>query len=191
MKKKKFLLVIAMAISALTVSAQTERGFRMGVRITTGMSNVIADGNKFDIGYGFGWVAEFNVTPHLYLQSGLGAENIAHKAKDVDKLLNTCFLQIPLHVGARWDTGNKSSIFVQGGPTFGYGIFGSKIKFADGGEADYFDSAKRFDLGVGGRIGFEYSSFQLSAGANYGVLDALKHSGGHNFIANAGLSYMF
>lgn len=191
MEKKKFFLVIAMAISALMVSAQTERGFRMGVRITTGMSNVIADGNKFDIGYGLGWVAEYNITPHLYLQSGVGAENIAHKVEDVDQLLNTFFLQIPLHIGARLATGSKSSIFIQGGPTFGYGIFGSKIKFADGREADYFDSAKRFDLGVGGRIGFEYRSFQLSAGANYGVLDALKHSGGHNFIANVGLSYMF
>ena len=180
-----------MAFVALASSAQTEKGFRMGVRITTGMSNVTADGCKSNIGYGLGWVAEYNVSPHFFIQSGLGAENITHKTDGTDKLLNTFFLQVPVHVGVRMNVSENSSVFIQAGPTFGYGIFGTKLPSAGGGEIDYFDVAKRFDLGAGGRIGVEYRSFQLSAGANYGVLDALKHADGHNLIVNLGLAYMF
>lgn len=48
---------------------------------------------------------------------------------------------------------------------------------------------KRFDLGVGGRIGFEFSNFQISAGATYGVIPVT--SGYNNFNVNLGLAYMF
>lgn len=82
-------------------------------------------------------------------------------------------------------------MFIQAGPTVGYGLFGSKIEWYGGGEKNYFDIANRFDLGVGGRVGVEFSKFQFRAGANYGVLEAIDGVGGHNLSINLGLAYMF
>lgn len=188
---KKFFLMVMMAVMAITASAQVERGFRMGIRVNGGLSNVVADGDKMTVGYGLGWVAEYNFNSNLFLQSGIGIENIAHKEEAIEGTLNAYYGQLPVHIGYRFGLGETSSFFIQAGPTLGVGIFGSKIEWDRGGETNYFDLAQRFDLGVGGRIGVEFSKFQISVGANYGVLEAFDGVGGHNLSANLGLGYMF
>lgn len=180
-----------MAIMAITANAQVEQGFRMGIRVNGGLSNVVGDGDKSTFGYGLGWVAEYNFNSNLYLQSGIGFENIAHKEDAIDGTLNAYYGQLPVHIGYRFISGDAYSLFVQAGPTLGIGLSGSKIEWYGGGETNYFDEAKRFDLGVGGRVGVEFSSFQISAGANYGVLEVFDGVGGHNLSVNLGLAYMF
>lgn len=188
---KKLFIIAVMALMALTASAQVEQGFRMGIRVNGGISNVTGEGDKNTFGYGLGWIAEYNFTQNLFLQSGIGLENIAHKEEAIDGTLNAYYLQLPIHVGYRFNVGDASSVFFQVGPAVGYGIFGSKIEWTGGGETDYFDLAKRFDLGVGGRIGMEFSKFQVGIGAYYGVLEAFDGVGGHNLSVNLGLAYMF
>lgn len=188
---KKFFFMLVMAVMAITASAQVEQGFRMGIRVNGGLSNVVGDGDKMTFGYGFGWVAEYNFNSNLFLQSGVGLENIAHKEEAIDGTLNAFFAQLPIHIGYRFGLGDATSLFVQAGPTLGIGLFGSDIEWYGGGSANYFDYAKRFDLGVGGRVGVEFSKFQISAGANYGVLEAFDGVGGHNLSINLGLGYMF
>lgn len=188
---KKFLMMAVMAIMAITATAQVEQGFRMGIRVNGGLSNVTGEGDKITFGYGLGWIAEYNFNSSLFLQSGIGLENIAHKEEAIDGTLNAYFAQLPIHIGYRFGLGDSSSLFVQAGPTVGYGLFGSKIEWNLGGETNYFDVAKRFDLGVGGRVGVEFSNFQISAGANYGVLEAFDGGGYHNLSINLGLAYMF
>ncbi len=180
-----------MAVMVITASAQVEQGFRMGVRVNAGLSNVQGDGDKMTFGYGLGWVAEYNFNSNLFLQSGIGLENIAHKENAIDGTLNAYYGQLPIHIGYRFGLGDTSSLFLQAGPTLGVGLFGSKIEWYGGGNINYFDVAKRFDLGVGGRIGVEFSKFQISAGANYGVLQAFEVDGYHNLSVNLGVAYMF
>lgn len=180
-----------MAIMAITATAQVEQGFRMGIRVNGGLSNVTGEGDKMTFGYGLGWIAEYNFNSRLFLQSGIVLENIAHKEEAIDGTLNAYFVQLPVHIGYRFGLGESSSMFIQAGPTVGYGLFGSKIEWYGGGDTNYFDLAKRFDLGVGGRVGVEFSKFQISAGANYGVLKAFDEVGGHNLSINLGLAYMF
>lgn len=180
-----------MAIVAITASAQVEQGFRMGLRVNAGMSNVTGEGTKMSAGYGLGWIAEYNFSSNLFLQSGIGLENIAHKEDFLDGTLNACFVQLPIHIGYRFSLGETSALFVQAGPTLGIGVFGSKIEWDDGDDMNYFDAAKRFDLGVGGRIGVEFNKLQISAGTNYGVLKAFDGGNYHNFSLNLGLAYMF
>lgn len=183
-------MLAVMAIMTLTASAQVEQGFRNGIRVNLGLSNVIYDGDKMTFGYGAAWVAEYNFNPSLYLQSGLGLENIAHKEDAIDGTLNAFYLQLPIHVGYRFDLGETTALFVQAGPTLSVGLFGSDIEWYGGGKSNYFDHAKRFDLGVGGRVGVEVSKFQIGVGANYGVLKVMD-IGGHNLSANINLAYMF
>lgn len=187
--KKVFLMAI-MAVMAITASAQVERGFRMGVRVNGGVSNVTGEGDKMTFGYGLGWVAEYNYNSNLFFQSGIGIENIAHKEDLIDGTINAYYAQVPIHVGYRFGLADTSSLFVQAGPTLGYGLFGSDIDLYEGGSINYFDVANRFDLGVGGRVGVEFSNFQISAGANYGVLEA-GDGGYHNLSINLGVAYMF
>ncbi len=188
---KKFILLVVVAITAMTATAQVEKGFRMGVRVNAGLSNVAGEGDKVGFGYGLGWIAEYNFNSNLYLQSGLGLEDIAHKEDLIDGTLNGYFLQLPIHVGYRFGLGDSYSLFVQAGPTLAYGLFGSDIEWYGGGKTNYFDVLKRFDLGIGGRVGMEFSKFQVSIGANYGVLDATDGGGYHNLSANIGVAYMF
>lgn len=188
---KKYFLMAIMAIIAMTATAQVEEGFRMGVRVNVGLSNVVYEGDKMAFGYGLGWIAEYNFNSGLFLQSGLGLENIAHKEYPIDGTLNAFFLQLPVHIGYRFGLGESSSMFIQAGPTVGYGLFGSKIEWYGGGSTNYFDNANRFDLGLGGQVGVEFSKFQVSAGANYGLLEAFDGVGGHNLSINLGLAFMF
>lgn len=188
---KKVFLMMVMVIMTITATAQVEQGFRMGIRLNGGVSNVTGEGDKMAIGYGFGWIAEYNFNSHLFLQSGIGLENVAHKEEAIAGTLNAYYAQLPVHVGYRLGLGESSSFFIQAGPTVGCGLFGSKVEWYNGGETNYFDVANRFDLGVGGRLGVEFSKIQISVGANYGVLEAFDEIGGHNLSINLGVAYMF
>lgn len=173
-------------------SADVESGFRMGVQLNVGISDLVADYSSIGMSYGLGWIAEYNFTPNLFLQSGINFQNIAHKEHGYYQTfsINALYAQLPIHVGYRFELGTVS-LFIQAGPTLGVGIWGSKIHFHEGSSISYFDAANRFDLGVGGRIGVEFSRFQISAGANYGVLDTYDLDNGNNLVANIGVAYMF
>lgn len=191
---KKILFAAIVVMFAITASAQVEQGFRHGIQVNVGVSKVCYEVAKASIGYGAGWVAEYNVNSKLYLQSGIGIQNISHKNENIDGTLNAYFIQLPIHVGYRFELGDTKSVFIQAGPTLGYGISGTKLFFYEDNESyDYFDSElfKRFDLGVGGRVGMAFNNIQVSLGANYGVLKSLNGIKGGNLSANIGVAYMF
>ncbi|MDE6535113.1 MAG: PorT family protein [Muribaculaceae bacterium] len=210
---KKLFLMAVMSVVSLTAAAQfdddfqiddkrersfsagsgdVESGFRMGVQLNVGISDLVADYSSIGMSYGLGWIAEYNFTPNLFLQSGINFQNIGHKEDYYYRTIsiNALYVQLPIHVGYRFELG-AASIFIQAGPTLGVGIWGSNIHLDYGQSISYFDAANRFDLGVGGRIGVEFSRFQISAGANYGVLDTYDFDNGNNLVANIGVAYMF
>lgn len=181
-----------MLLIALVSSAQDHQGFRFGVRVNAGLSNVKEyEWDKITFGYGIRWIAEYNCTSKLYLQSGIGLENIAKL--DLSERVNAYYLQIPVHVGYRYIRDDNKAFFFQAGPTLGIGLFGSKFTLYGQGPRPYlryFEDARRLDLGVGGRIGVELKKFQISVGANYGLIRVFDN-GGHNLSINLGIAYMF
>lgn len=196
---KQILMLMIMAMVSISTSAQIGSGFRMGVRANGGGSALISEEDyKPTFGYGLHWMAEYDLTSSMFFQSGAGIENIAHKR--LSKTFNVLYAQIPLHVGYRFVNESKNTFFMQAGPSIGIGLWGTEIDVygddihhpenSSGPEA-YFDyRGKRFNLGIGGRVGIETGKFQISAGADYGVLKATKY-GGHNLSVNLGLAYMF
>ena len=172
-------------------SSQVSQRFRMGVRVNAGLSNVkVFDWHKETFGYGIGWIGEYNFSSRLYLQSGIGLENIAKR--DLSDTVNAYYMQIPAHVGYRYIINPIRAFFIQMGPTFGIGLFGSKIEQDSGRDKNYFDEARRFDIGVGGRIGVEVSKFMISAGVNYGLIKVFNYwNVCHNLSVNLGVAYMF
>lgn len=188
---KKFLITIILTAFASTSFAQV-KGLRNGIQVNSGISNVCGEGDKSTGAFGFGWIADYNFQKPIYLSWGLGLQKIAHKENTVDKTLYGMFLQLPVHFGFRQMMSQNSNFFVQAGPTFCFGTFGSKIEMKDDkSEIKYFDVARRFDLAVGGRIGVEFYGFQISVGADYGLLQALKDvKGYHNLSANLRIGYI-
>ena len=180
-----------MAIMTVTAAAQAERGFRMGIRANVGVSNVIYEDDEAAFGYGIGLIAEYRFNPHVYIQSGIGLENISHKENYVGGAFDAYYAQLPIHIGCRTGVGGGKKLFVQAGPTFGYGLYGSDVDDGSSSKFNYFDLAERFDVGLGGRVGIESGRIQISVGTYYGLLDVIKDYGGHNFYANFGLAFMF
>lgn len=188
---KKLFLLAVMAIMTLTASAEDiEQGFRMGVKAQVGMTGIGEDGTKMSLGYGVGWIAEYNVSSNFFVQSGIGIDNIGYKMDGIDGNLNGYYLNVPINAGYRFNLGESSKLFLQAGPYLGYGIAGTKIEWVEGGDSNYFDLAKKFDFGLGARVGVEMSKIQVSVGTNYGVLKVFD-GGGHNFSVNLGVAYMF
>lgn len=145
---------------------------------------------KTAFGYGASFVAEYNFKPTLFLQSGVGIENIAYD--DNFDINNVFYAQLPIHIGYRYIFDNGKACFIQAGPTFGIGLHGHLHCIGCGSEdCNYFDEARRFDLGLGGRVGVELNKFKISVGANYGVLKVFPKDKYHNFIVNLGVAYMF
>lgn len=189
---KKIFILAVMAIISITASAEVAQGFRMGVRANIGISNVVHKGNSMNLGYGAGWVAEYNFNSKLFLQSGIGLQSISHKQDNIrGGALNAYYAQLPIHVGYRFNIGEVNKLFVQAGPTLGVGIFGSTIKWDNGTKDNYFDLANRFDLGVGCRVGMEFTKLIVSVGADYGVIKNTGEIEGNNLSVNLGVGYMF
>lgn len=166
---KKLILMMVMAITAITASAEVEEGFAMGVRADVGMSNV-TEGGSAGFSYGIGWIAEYNFSNNFYLQSGVGLQNLAHDSE------NAFYAQVPIHVGYRFPVG-ENSIFVQLGPSIGCGLFGSD---------SYFEYNDRFEFGMSSRVGYEFKSFQISLGGYFGLTGE-----SHNVCSTIGVAYMF
>lgn len=195
--KKIIFMLMAMATMAFAAHAQIEpKTFRYGIQLNLGTSNVnYSDDeikNKMAFSYGVHWIAEYNIDADFYLRSGLGIENIAYKGDWVSKTLNSFYLELPIHVGCRYVLNETTSMFFQGGPTLGIGLTGTKIEWAGAGTTDYFgdEFAKRFNLGLGARVGVEFGKMQLSLGGNYGLTKVYK-PGGHTISVNLGIGYIF
>ena len=109
----------------------------------------------------------------------------------MDVKYNPWYLEIPIHLGYKYEINEKFSVFGKFGPYFAFGLFGKakaktldwdddswdtvskdeKIKiFGDGG-------LKRFDFGLGIHAGVEFQKkYQLSIGYDFGLIKAYKDS---------------
>lgn len=188
---KKILLVVAVALVSLVAKAEVNEGFRMGLRGSIGLTNLVYEGDKAGLGYGADWVWEQNFTPMFYVQSGLGIQDYVHTESDIMGNISATFAQLPVHVGGRYYLSEDVSLFLQGGPTLGFGLWGSTIKYSGGSEFGYFDLFRRADLGIGARVGVELSKIQVGASLNYGLISQHEKVNAHNMCFNLSCGYFF
>lgn len=179
--KKLFSLFIGLTC-ILSVNAQD---FRIGV--TGGMNLNSITNNENKIGYNVGVKGEyfFKDDKGLYLDMGImltnknwetpyyfytNENNAARKWS-----ANPHYLNIPIHIGYMLPASKKIVVFVNAGPYLSVGLFGkysmtSNDKNTTVADNIFKDILKRFDYGVGGRIGIEYAKHvQLSVGYDWGL----------------------
>lgn len=89
-------------------------------------------------------------------------------------LTSPCYLELPVHIGYLYPITGNVDLFGELGPYFAFGLFGTSktvLGTVASSTDGYFDSStKRFDLGVGARIGARFlSQYSFSLGYDYGL----------------------
>ena len=196
------LALIGMSSSAYAIDFEPESGvsFQATLGMTTSkISNL--DDYQGKVGGTAGFKAEF-MLPNAhgtYINAGLdwtmkGAKHTetdvpfgANGIHDVTSKIRTHYLQIPIHVGFRYNIMEDLGVYGELGPYFGVGIGGKFTEEIDANgtwtkplENSYAifkksktqENLQRWDAGVGFRIGAEYMEhYSLNLGCDWGVTD--------------------
>lgn len=170
--------------SGLTYNADSRTGFKAGFRMEID-APFITDGFYFDM---------------EALLSSRGAKLQQIYAENYfSNTIRPYYLEIPIHIGYRYDFSNDLGLFASFGPYFDIGLFG-KNKYFDGvatSKPSTFGKGgiKRFDFGLGLRSGVQFfEHYRLFVGYDWGLLDiARENENGTAYNRNfyIGASYMF
>lgn len=107
-----------------------------------------------------------------------GAEKDFGDILDVE--FNAYYLEIPVHFGYKYAFNENVSAFGEFGPYFSFGLFGKAKAKSMGDEAkvDTFSDdggVKRFDFGLGFRLGIELNNrVPISVGYDFGLINVAK-----------------
>lgn len=180
MKKLLFSLVLLLCGSAI-VSAQDFAKFRFGVTGGVNISSTTSEYADSKVGFQVGARGEYNFNNSLYLGAALVWDQKGWKV-DGESASNG-YINLPVHIGYRYNFSEKWGIFAEVGPYFAYGVTG---------EIFDIDGVNRFDCGIGGRVGVEFCKFQLHVGYDYGLTKLADiDDAANNTNIGVGISYMF
>lgn len=192
---KKIIITIFAALAALTASAQQLRwgvtaganistvsgespalGFNAGVRGELGLASVAkglyVDGGVLftQKGYHSPWLTSF-------MTDILGV--IIGKPIHQEWSTRTYHIDVPLHVGYRFNISDNFNLYVSAGPYMSYGLAGKfKVRTVEDGGKETRTSVNvfkekienRFDWGLGGDIGIEVARhYRVGIGYDFGL----------------------
>lgn len=186
---KKVLMVALVGMASLPALSQNVID---QVEVNAGMNISKMKWYDSKIGYHVGLRATKNLdklAPGVYGNAGLFLTSKGGKM-DLGGLGNSTlsanYLEVPVHFGYKYALNENVKLFGEVGPYFDLGLFGKqKNKTLDFGwddddnsyeeeSASTFEVLKRFDFGLGLRVGAEYKKFTLSFGYDAGVIDIYK-----------------
>ncbi len=180
---RKMFVFALLALLTSSIQAQS-LPIRYGVVGGLNVSTLSSELFTSRVGFHLGGKAEVELSNNLFFEP---AAMLSLKGGKVSFLglaaatTNLYYLDIPLHVGYRYDLTDDVTLLAAAGPYFGVGLFGktkgegtsesSRSAFGDEG-------AKRFDFGVGLRGGVEFKSqYQLYVGYGWGLLNMYGETG--------------
>ncbi len=190
--KKTIILICAGVLMSLQLAAQE---FRMGA--LAGVNLNVPSDLESGIGYRVGVKVELalpTVANGLYTESGLALSSIPWKT---EKLYNPktdvtaqdkatpYYLNIPLHVGYKWNCSQNAKFFINAGPYLNVGLFGKiknttmdtnhkELQSVSLNYFSYLGNDSRVDWGIGFGTGFELARhYQMSVGYEWGMRDIM------------------
>ncbi|MBQ2342473.1 MAG: PorT family protein [Bacteroidaceae bacterium] len=191
--KKIFTLIVAMVAmttSAMALDNEPEEGLTFQGLFGLNLSNFRAGGTNADIkpGFNLGARGEYMLPGchGVFVNAGV---NYTMKGAKSDGLAATmkaraCYVEIPVHVGYRYNFSNDFGVYTDFGPYFALGINGKTILDYDDDLLDdvktrffrkddgSFGDIQRFDFGLGFRVGAEYiNHHSLTLGCDWGITD--------------------
>jgi hypothetical protein len=164
-------VITAFTICSGTVKAQ-EPPITLGVKGGINLSNLYDMKNtENSLRYRFAITADIVLYENLYLLTGIEFHSKGTKCKpasDKNTTYNPKYLQLPLHLGYKIKLADNMKFVIDAGPYIAYGV-GGKVKGKT--EANVFDKNgfKRFDYGIGGGLGIEFSKLSLNIGYDFGL----------------------
>lgn len=191
------IVVTLLTIGTTQINAQEQPvtlGVKAGVNLSTFGGNV--NDAKTVFKYQVGVTADIAVTENFYILTGLDFQTKGSKYKPKegsDIKYNPMYLQVPVHVGYKFELSPDFKLVVNAGPYAAYGI-GGKVKGSGVSESLFGDNKlKRFDYGVGAGIGVEYNRICLNVGYDFGLANISDAKGGkiRNRNAFITLGYKF
>lgn len=187
---KKFIFLLPVLLMAVFVNVQAQENLKWGVMAGMNVSKLSSTGFDSKIGYHVGVKAELGLPQ---LANGVfvdAAALISAKGSKTDmgdlgsQKINATYLDIPIHIGYKYAVNEKFNIFGSFGPYAAIGLFGKtkveELDYSDEGDLinvsekyNTFgnDGFKRFDFGLGFRIGAELNNkYQISLSYDFGLL---------------------
>ncbi len=233
--KKLFITALAVSLAANAFAIDNEPEPGMSVQLSGGMtiSSLAGAPKEADLGAKVGGTLAIKGQYMLpgalgtYINASAawtmkGAHNGSYKlpippyGETINATYNweTHYIQIPIHVGFRYNLSDKLGVYAEFGPYFSLGLSGKqKIKVDVDGYRDFsdssslFDDTQRTDFGLGFLIGGEFENhYSLNLGFDWGITDLYKDSVResyaklnpgktldklHNFCATISVGYRF
>ena len=137
----------------------------------------------------------FNIAPGLYYSAlfakdseflGFGSGSFQEHA-----------INVPVYLNFAFSLASDTKFFIFGGPTAQYGLM-SKVKHEVGSLNTTVDNYKdsdfnRFNVYLGGGVGFQAGAFQVTAGYDYGMMNQYKNTdvSCHRSNIKIGVGFLF
>ncbi|MBQ6049639.1 MAG: PorT family protein [Bacteroidaceae bacterium] len=191
--KKIFTLIVAMVAmttSAMALDNEPEEGLTFQGLFGLNLSNFRAGGTNADIkpGFNLGARGEYMLPDchGVFVNAGVNYTMKGAKSEGLAATMKAraCYVEIPVHVGYRYNFSNDFGVYTDFGPYFALGINGKTILDYDDDLLDdvktrffrkddgSFGDIQRFDFGLGFRVGAEYiNHHSLTLGCDWGITD--------------------
>lgn len=210
--KTSFKVIIVSILTLLCstqLNAQNDK-VAFGVKAGMNVSTLSGDVNGADakVGFNVGVTLDYAFTENLYLLTGLdftqkgakfkGAIDEIEYTGDAKLTLNPMYLQIPIHVGYKFEIAENTKLVIQAGPYLAYGVAGKAKAEASGVGSEkvgVFRSGlmKNFDFGLGLGTGVEFGKIGVKLGYDFGVINVWDADGVsvRNGNFHVGVGYKF
>ena len=165
---KKVLLMVALALTTLTMSAQEDS--KWTVKAGVGFSSVVGDDAETDnvFSYKVGLSYDFGISENFSIIPGAELATKGYKSDVVDGDISMSYLQIPIFAAYKFNM----KLAIKAGPYLSYGLFGSDIEWYDGGSTNVFDSDggfERFDAGIIAGVSLNFNQFEVGVEYSRGL----------------------
>ena len=210
--KKVFSILLAASLMLLGTQAFAQMSVNAGYLNSTqsfGDSNtksINSNGAYAGVSFNIPLAGGFAVAPGLYYSMITNKSGGAGTVLGIPVSASSTFMEhainVPLYFNYGIDLARDTNVFIYGGPTAQYGL-ASTTKLAGGvGESsadrtysNYENSNyNRFNVYLGGGIGFQVSAIQITVGYDYGMMNLYKGDNAtktHRSNLKLGLGFVF
>lgn len=176
-----FLFTITLLI-VMPGNAQISYSVRGGMNLSNLYGDDAKDA-KMKVGYNIGGLVDYEFVSNVGIQSGLvlTAKGAKSDAENVNVTANMLYLEVPVNIIYKIDlnAANMPVKFnVNVGPYLAYGV-GGKTSIEIGGPSFSYDTFsddggyKKFDLGLGLGVGFEFGKITANCGWEMGLINVV------------------
>lgn len=199
MNKNRLVIMVIMSIMVYPmITKAQENPISLNIRGGLNLSTYTGGLNDTEIAVKqqFGIGLDVAIVDGLYLFTGIDyqAKGTKIKPKSGSQIkFNATYLQLPFHIAYKIKLSENIRISAEAGPYLACGL-GGKIK-SDAGKVNTFGDGrlKKFDMGAGLGLGFEFYRNFIRAGYDYGFINISDIKGtkirNSNFFIISGFSF--